>query len=1189
MRLRSGLTAYILPIVTGITFLIFPVTPLAAQPAKPAPGKTASSPGSIVMARPVPATERRIYIPYRSWSTLLQKNDPAIFLPYSEYQQLLKQAAQSVTIGKPKPPVNAVVTEAHYIAKVEKGFARITGTLTVKTLIDGWAEVPLAFQGAAIGKMTCTDDEAILRGAGAGRYSLLLSKRGTHSVVLELSVKVAGGPDGSVFELGCPSVGISTFDVSIPKTGQGITVSPQLIVIPGPAPAAETSRIKVSVGSTTRLSARWTPQVKTPTAQIALATVAHLSHVTIRESLILNETTLNYEVRRGSLKQLLLAVPLNDRILSVTGPVAKVSGWTTKKEANRQLVTVSLSEPLTGRLALQVRTERPLKGEKYSIAGVEEDGTPHGVHAVGVARENGFLVIEHDESMTLDIERQTGWLRATAAELSQTERRKNALYVRFFNANSPLAVTSHPVKPRVIAKQEARFTYDEEGVRLTTNIDYKIERVGTFELKIRVPEGLEIDGVTSAGMKEFVKETEGNNQVLKILFERKIIGSHRVIVSGYQKIDPKDREKTQPVSLLEPMGTELETGRLLFYAPPSLTVVVENTGLIGVQPAANSAAPAVPGVRLVSAWEYHRRPVKMNVRVASVPTRLTARLTTAIDARETTTQIRSQLEFHVEHSPIRRFRFLVPKSIAAGLRINDTQNQSVPFRVTAPPTPAKKTDNKPAPEKKIIQKKEPVKKEEPEPDGEWSLITIELPKPVLGRVTFLVRYDISAEEEEAKPDGPKERKLEIRPLRVLLPATDDSVAVTELLAEISVSGDRSLKISSQATGGDVETIDSRELQIVQKTDGNFYRYHKESISLKLHAVKLTIQPVIETVVSKALVEVMIGSDHTATYRCRYRLVSSERQRLRIDFPKTAEPLATLVNGRKVDLELAAGDPGGKKGPEEEEFLGYLVNVSRPGSSDQSFTIVLQFRVPINPKPFEAASGKIQLFLPKLGGGAKTTQVVQELRTAVWVPREMALIGKVDNFRRRTWTKLTGLLPHQFVADRHTDTLQDWIGVEPGGFDFPTDGHVYRFDNLGGSDRIEVTYADLAFATWMLSIPLLLIGLVLAKTSWENKIGVVLLATFAATMMSLKDIDWVYHGFFIARYGLAVMLAWWCIHALFAAKSSGKQSTSPPDFPSRPQMISATAVIPPPGIFDSVMKRPSSTNKNSEPPEQEKSS
>lgn len=1161
-----------LPVFTAVILFVTGAAPLRAQPA------VAKRPGDAAQ-EPAPP-ERRVFIPYRNWSTLLKDDDPSIFLPLSRYHELLKLAEKGRSAAAQPPTVSAVITEAHYTATVEKGFARIKAALKVEALAEGWSDVPLPFTGAAVGKLTSTDGQALLRGAGKSGFVLMVPRKGTHDVTLELTAKVDEGPEGQSFSIGCPSVGISTLELTIPESGQSVTVMPELVALPVDA-AAQATRVKAGLGATSRISARWRPKAAPQVAVKSLATVRNLTRVRVQSDLILTDAQLEYEVLRGALKQLRVAVPLDHQIVDVSGPAAKVTGWTAEKEDKRQVVTVSLSEPLSGRLVLDVHTESPRSAGKgpaadaLLLAGVDAEGRARGVHALDVARENGFLILEHDETISLTVERRPGWTQAKAEDVPKAHRRGNALYYRFYGTKTALKVSAHPVQPRIAVNQDAQFTFDEDGVRLSAQLDYTITRIGLFELSLNVPAGLKIDNVVAAGLKSFRVVEENGVNVLKVAFDRKLIGQARITITGRHDVPAGEFGKPRNAPLPEPVNAERETGRIRLLAPTSLAVIVDQQGSTGVFPARKKAAAVPAGTRLVSAWEYQDRPVRLRIRVERVPPRVTARVGTALNVEQTATRVTTRLEFNVEHSPVGVFRFLVPKSVVAGLRVLDARGQAVPLRLSDPvkPKAVKQAKAKPAarPQNGKNGEAKAVKKVVAGPAADdlndWKVAAIELPKPVVGRNLFVVEYELAAGNEADNV----QREATIRPLRVLgavaLSGDASAAAVAELHGEVSVSGDRAFKIQSSAEGADVETIDAREIEVVRKVDGEFYRYHQEPLRITLKATKLDIQPVVETVVSKALVELLIGRDRTATYRCRYRLTSSERQRLRIDLPKTADPLAVLVDGRKVDLERTV------EASEQEEYASYLVSVAREQSSNQSFSLLLQFVLPIEPQPFESPFGKLRLFLPKIGGSGESAAVVQQLRTAVWLPREYALIGETENFQRQTWTRLTGVLPEQFVGDTTPDRHENWIKVDPGGFDFPTQGHAYHYENLGGSDSIEVGYARLGFATWVLSIPLLLIGWVLARTSWENKLGVLLLITFAATMLSLKDIDWVYHGLFVARYGLAVMVGWWLIHSALGTQTPTPES--PPAKTGGPPIgiysSVSTAVIPPPGVFTDAMR------------------
>src|SRR5262249_2940502 len=136
-----------------------------------------------------------------------------------------------------------------------------------------------------------------------------------------------------------------------------------------------------------------------------------------------------------------------------------------------------------------------------------------------------------------------------------------------------------------------------------------------------------------------------------------------------------------------------------------------------------------------------------------------------------------------------------------------------------------------------------------------------------------------------------------------------------------------------------------------------------------------------------------------TYRCRYRLKSSERQRLAIELPKDAEILDASLSGKRVDLEKDAARTGSR------DREAFKINVARSTPSDEPFVLELVFRVPFRDSPVRGGGGKLSLPLPRLGGDESAAVAIQQLRAAVWVPKEFALVGSPKDFRSERPTRL----------------------------------------------------------------------------------------------------------------------------------------------------------------------------------------
>jgi hypothetical protein len=311
------------------------------------------------------------------------------------------------------------------------------------------------------------------------------------------------------------------------------------------------------------------------------------------------------------------------------------------------------------------------------------------------------------------------------------------------------------------------------------------------------------------------------------------------------------------------------------------------------------------------------------------------------------------------------------------------------------------------------------------------------------------------------------------------------------------------------------------------------------------ATRHDIQPVVETIISRGLVEVVVGRDNKATYRCRYRIKSSERQQLQVDLQEGIEPLGQWVDGKAVSLEKS------ESATIPEGWESYFVNIARPGNSDQPFSLTLQFQLSLS--AFEANAGSIQLKMPRIGGSGAVGVALQQLRVAVWLPDEFALVGT----------------PDKFVREKGHVNLEEWIGTSASGlFDFPTEGRQYIYSSLGDAERLGVGWWRIRFVTWVVSGALVIVALVLRKTSWENKLSIVVVGAFVLAVIGTSDLDRVQQILLVAQYGLIALLAIWLVHALAGGRNHANHR--PPQQPAEPIFVpdnARAAVIPPPGVFE----------------------
>jgi hypothetical protein len=1085
--------------------LITRVTQVAAAQENPPPGDAATKDEKVEMLPPPTDWERLIYLPYKNLKQVFEKEGAAVFMPYGQFLKMWDKLRPGDLRDPAKPPVNAVITEAVYTGKIAGDIAQIEAALTVQVLGKPWVELPVQFGDAAIGKVTSSDDKVLLQATGNGTYALLFPKGGEHKVRLELSAKVRTSPDGRSVEIDCPPSGITSFDLTVPAGDQAVDITPQAIVTPQAADE-KTTHIKANLGATKKIAARWRPRLSTAPVMEVLTSVQNVLDLRIADGLVHTHATLTYQVLRGQVDQLRIAVPLDHRILDVTAVGMK--SWKAAKEEKSQVVTVDLLGGDAKTITVEVFTERPVGEGPLELAGIDEAGIYRGIHAQGEARENGTVVVGQSSDLTLAVEQQSGLVRIEAGEAPEALRRPENQYYKYYTPKIRLQVAVKPVEPRVLVDHRTQLVFRDDELQVLSHLTYTVERAGVFELRFKLPENLKIDRVDCDPMNEF--QTPEGEGVLIIALREKTIGQIAVAITGHRAFDPADAQ-SHALPLIEPQGTARENGMITVYAPDSLEIIADEKGVQGAQPTRPDAGvpPHVGPARLVSAWSYNRRP-EIPVRTERKPTRLTAAVATTIKVGQDLTEVVTIVNYAVLFAGIDTFRFAVPEAVAADVQIESADPAGAPLKQKSRADAA---------------------------DDGWVAWRVVMQREMTGRIPIRVRYDLKPEQQE------NVTQIAIEPVRVLdSPGKTDAappVVPAAVSGEIMVQKDRALSVS--ARGEDqLEPIDVRELTLLPQ-DGNLaYRYYKQpeklatEFKLDLTATRHEIQEVVETVVAQALVEAVVTDDpkdNRVTYRCRYRLKTSERQRLGILLPKAVEILDTFVAGKRVDLEK------GPDKPESRDWDAFTINVARATPSDEPFVMALVFRAPFKENPLRGRGGVLKLAFPRMGGEARqghAAVAMQQLRTAIWVPKEFSLVGIPEDFTPEQPTRLdplAGAVGYSLA----TGTLESWFGdtSSPGaaGFAFTPAGRAYTYGRLGSADAIEVTYWRTNFVTWVISIAVAAIAFVLAFTSWENRLSFVLLVAFGCAMYALRDADQTINGIAAARWGIAAMLAYWLIHAL----------------------------------------------------------
>ena len=1131
-------------------------------PETPAP---AAAEGEAANQQSGSVWDRLVYLPYRNLKDAFDRHGSTVFLPYSEYLKRWRDLEPEAAT------IDGVITESHYRGRVDQSLLRIDAELKVQVLGKPWVEIPVQFGSAAVGKLTAGEgQQVLLRGTGDGKYALLFGQTGEHVVKLELAVPISTSPDGRSASFAVPPVGITTFELTIPEADQTVDLTPHLVSLPVGAAAGET-RIKATLGSTTSIAANWHAKTGLKPDMDLLAAVTNHQQVTLRDGLAHTDAWLDYDILRGEMSSVAIAVPTSHRILGISSGNAKIRGWKAEPGDDAQTLTIDFLNPVRDDITIEIHSEQEFSTDPLPLAGRDDDGKFHGIHAIDAVRESGQISIAAASDLSLQFDKLSGLARIETAEVAERLRRDGTPTFKFYSSNIELIVIAKPVEPRLLVDSDYRFELTDDELKLNAALNYTVERAGVFELRVAIPEGLVIDSVSdNAGLYREHHLEDGDQNVLRVVFGKKSAPSQKFTlqVRGHVALEDETDELELTLPIPEPLDIEREVARVSAVASQGIDIITDQELVVAAQPAPIEGIVQnrqVASQRSIVAWTFNRRPVEIPIRTERRPTRLTARVGSTVNVKEELVEVTTQLTYDVQFAGLDTFRFAVPENVSERVQVISLAGRSAPAI------------------KQSVPAEEAI-------DG-WITWTVTMQRPVTGSHRFQISWDQTpaadagsdaAADDAVDDDAPaastdesttdnQSINLVFQTLRVLgLDGEGDQpeVELADVSGEVVVQKDRSLAVETEPLDEGLEAIDIRELQLLPQNGAVAYRYFRQPVGLQIDATKHDIQKVVETVVTRGLVEIVTRRDTKANYRCRYKIRSSERQRLRVDVPVGSELLGVFVDGQAVNPER------NNQPLESNEWDSYFVNVSRPAASDEPFSLTVQMMTPISESaPFvETWGGRLLLRLPQIGGYDNTAVALQQLNTVIWVPEEFRLIGDAEGFTNETEMRLDWALNPDQGRWMGFDPLdaEDWINVPRAGFiDFPTEGNRYRYSSLGGAPAITVSFVNHYNYTWLCSGALIVIAVLLRGLSWDTKLLLGLVAAFSVALCGLTAPGWTAEIVSTARFGVFALVGIWVLHLLFNWREHAEQAAPPP--PPAPAAGSfesgVAAVIPPPGVFD----------------------
>lgn len=1032
--------SFILSAVFAALLLMGSSTAIAQQPAAEGPKPPMPTAEDIANAegkKETPLREQTIYIPYAKLRSLFEKEGRGVFLPYDKFQQLWNAAqAAAKKIEDIKPPVGALISEIDSVAVIndKADVVEVTATIKLEVLREGWNEVPLRLNDAAIRSAKLGDNAARLLHDPNTGYRLLFEKKGKEPEQLTLKVVYARAynksPGSNSVQFDAPQAPVNRWEIHVSQPGVKVNVHPKLSATEASAEMAnekpeekKETVVEAFVGAADVVKIDWTPKAEGAAGLTALATVQVRQEVTIDERVVRTRATLVYEISRADLSKLQIAVPVEHDVVNVFDD--NVKGWTQKNDALGKVITVDLFQPARGTQNLVIELEKFIGDKEMPAEMARQQVKAPVIRAIDVGRQQGILVVRLAESLRSEVDSRLDLLQIDAAELPTPLAGQSWAYAfRYSRAAYDLTLTVESVKPQVEVDQLAEVFIEPQQTTLTLLAIYNITRAGVFQLEVDVPEGYDVrqvQGRDIAGAAavqvdshhladrdvEVVvngnKETRKSKSRLNVNLSRKALGRVVLLVELQKRLeDPnlltptgKASALDVPVMRVAPNSVARSQGRLLVYTPESLSVhPTEQVGLRPISPAEavqgmeSLRAGRFPLVRELLAYAFTQEAARLKVEAERRKPYIEAQQTLIARIEQGVVKYESIFQFDVKYSGVKSLRLDVPTSL-----LKDLRNQTPAIRER--PADPKPTDV----------------------DPDYTALELSGEAELLGPVQVKFTWEQKLNELKAG-EG----------VKIRLPILT-AKGVDRFWGQIAATRAETIDVGVDGEPNGLRPIDPRvDLKIRVPDAARAFEFH-DDWSLTLLATRYELESVKKTSIELGLVRIVTTGGGELNVQAMYRLRSA-KQRIQVQLPDgikvdgafDTQPLR--INGQIVNLER----------DEKDNLFIPLVG----HSPDAPVVVELRYHY-----KGSASDLRVPTFLDE-------ETAVQQVYLAAYVPEEQQLLGMTGTWTAENRVNWPPRLPNSTTTDDGylVNQIKESVsGCNTLGNDFRTAGNLYLFSAL----------------------------------------------------------------------------------------------------------------------------------------------
>lgn len=1049
---------------------------------------------TLAMSAPVLAQgdggPAKIYVPYEKLKAVFEAVGQGVFLPYDEFQRLWR-AAQGDPAGVEQAPMPYLISTARFSGQVDSELASMHLQLTVDILIDGWVEVPIGLADVAVAEASFAGRNRekvrpLLRVVN-GKYILLTKGKGRYVLEIEFVRQLVKKTGLQVLSFRMPRAAINTLELIIPEENMKVDVEPMLAASTSQITrdGAKVTKLQTFLGAADHVRLSWKPRTQAA-AQLEPVIIAdQLQHIHIAEALINYDVQFTYNIRRRGVDSFAIQLPGDFRVTGVDG--ANIARWDIEQAdadaaPRSQLLKVKLFSLVKDNYKLSVKMEKFLKESEAAV-----DLSP--ILTQQVLRRTGLVAISRSSRRSVELTGLRNLARVDTGRLPQQLRsRKGVMVYRFITADYGGVLSIGTVDPRITVDQSwSVHVFPSEKLRFKGQMQYHVDRVGIFEMKINLPERWYNIRVHSKDVVEDYRiDGKGDQRTLNILLKKERTGQFTIDISAYSS----DSEPDQKIrfSLPSPDKRFLDNhyGHVVLTLPDELSAEVGRLDQMQSIPLKKAGKyPSIRG-KAAMAFKFHspdlEKPLGGEFKIAVKPTQVSAVVHRLVDVQPGAIRQEAIIDYRILYAPVNTLYLKMPATLAdEGVQIDGANIKEKP-----------RIDELPADQK--------PKNDEVATDGtDWAYYKIVLQSPVKGnyRLKVSTRRGIAAVAEDAAT------KIIVEPILAAGKLSDQSGYIAIAKADtLVITEPETANLTPADPAGKTDLPYGPHRKIASLA----FKYSTTPFKLSFGAIKQTEAAVITTMASGAVIEQVLARDGTLNTHATFLIQTRRGDRLAVTMPDGAKLFAIMINGEEAPVESGASA--------DQQI------VRLPPSAGQVTKIVLEISYSLD----GASSSKLEA--PKLPSDVP----VQQMLWRVWLPDELTVLAHDRDFAVLTRAQSDRLL-RQFAAGQPSAVA----------FKLAPQGRQVNFIRQGAAGRLSITTAGRELFSILVWVIVAAAGVAMLKLRGFHRSVIILSAALVAAAVKLfaplAVIEIVHAGKVAAVLVALLWLAQWVFFRLKLKRAS----------------------------------------------------